>query len=188
MTSKKENTKKQQKHVETSPHYKSSERSAFVWEKHGEAIRYPLFFLSNAFAWTDQLVVHLASILALCAYLAGWIKSPSKKDALEKKALLPAGANTPTRHGRRLPTSPNPLIIAGPYVLRWRNSKVARSRSCGSFMVSHLQPDHSPSQLSNAQHDRLAFQNVQAPAAFSSWIPAPQHSLKVNPDFQDRIT
>lgn len=122
------------------------------------------FFLSNAFAWTDQLVVHLASILALCAYLAGWIKSPSKKDALEKKALLPAGANTPTRHGRRLPTSPNPLIIAGPYVLRWRNSTVARSRSCGSFMVSHLQPDHSPSQLSNAQHDRLAFQNVQAPA------------------------
>ena len=112
--------------AETARHYKTVKNPAFVWEK------LPTSFLSNAFAWNDdQLVVHLASILALCAYLAGRIKSPSKKDALEKKALLPAGADTPTRHGRRLTTSPNPkypnpLIIIGPHVLRWqRNWKVA---------------------------------------------------------------
>lgn len=155
-----------------------------MWEKLSDI---HFLFLSNAFAWTDQLVVHLASILALCAYLAGWIKSPSKKDALEKKALLPAGANTPTRHGRRLPTSPNQSKISKSSDHCWSTCSPLAEKF-GSFMVSHLQPDHSPSQLSNAQHDRPAFQNVQAPAAFSSWIPAPQHSLKVNPDFQDRIT
>jgi len=173
LTSKKENTKEQQKHVETSRHYKSSERSAFVWEKLSD----PLFFYPTlSLGLTNSLFILLPSWHFVPTWQAGskvllrrmrWKKKPCYRQV----QTHPQGMGGDCQH----------------HQIQQRNSKVARSRSCGSFMVSHLQPDHSPSQLSNAQHDRPAFQNVQAPAAFSSWIPA-QHSLKVNPDFQDRIT
>ena len=66
------------------------------------------FYPTLSLGLTNSLFILLPSWHFVPTWQAG-SKVLLRRMRWKKKALLPAGANTPTRHGRRLPTSPSKI-------------------------------------------------------------------------------